>query len=577
MKNKAINATEAATSTKNCLSFRIICKPLKRNPLKPIDVIKTEDKTQFTNLQQDANACYTLGQHTAWPYAMYTQPLHTLLHKLDNNWTPLENLSNPLLHGLALHSHAVTRGKAFFACSGEQHNGADFIAEAISRGAQVIFTQTDQPNIRCIERKQGDNNILYVQVPHLKKKLSRIADHFYHSPSTKRPVLGVTGTNGKTSVCHITADALHQLEKKSGIMGTAGSGIWPCHQPDKLTTPNPLAVQKNIADFVAQGASACIMEVSSHALQQHRVEQVQYHSKLFTNLSHDHLDYHQNLNAYATAKQKLFTRCLPAAYDIFNLDDPIGASWASASQAKQCIGFSRKNCTHLPVQKVSCARIQGAWDATPTGIHMHVDSDFGTGQFQAPLLGDVQGYNLLAALALLLSLDVPFDQALEALSRTSPVHGRMERIANPHGPDIIVDFAHTPVALAQVLTHTQNINKRPITLVFGCGGDRDPYKRPIMGAIAEQQADTVILTNDNPRMEPPEHIMQDILKGCKQPDNIMMVPNRRQAIETAMNITPKEGLVLLVGKGHEQTQTIGNNINPFSDHKTVLELLEKTI
>jgi UDP-N-acetylmuramoyl-L-alanyl-D-glutamate--2,6-diaminopimelate ligase len=502
---------------------------------------------------------------------MNTSSLHDILKPITNNPSALpSNLPNPPINGLALHSDEVQPGYAFFACTGNTYNGADFIKHAIEHGATVVFTQTDSSSISWVEKLHQDSNILFIRIPRLKNHLSSLANQFYKKPSHHLPVIGITGTNGKTSVCHLTAQALTAMHKKAAVIGTAGSGIWPNKQPQTLTTPDPITVQKQLAHFHQQGAQACIMEVSSHALQQNRVSDITYHSALFTNLSHDHLDYHHHLAAYTAAKKKLFTSLNPNSNAIFNLDDPIGETWADERAGQKTIGFTR-NPHH---RSTSFPLLHATWATSLKGIQMNIGGDFGQATLETPLIGDIQGYNILSTLGLLLSLNLPFDQAIKALKSCSPVHGRMEYRRNEDGPDVIIDFAHTPEAFTQVLTSLKTLHKGPITFLFGCGGNRDPYKRPVMGCIAEQYADTVILTNDNPRLEAAETIFQAILEGCKQPDQIVVIPDRATAISMAIRMTETNGLVVLAGKGHERTQIMGTITSDCSDHDIVNELLE---
>jgi len=469
--------------------------------------------------------------------------------------------------GLATDSRSVQPGDLFFAVRGGQRHGLEFLTAVKAAGAMAVVWEPPWEGSLPI-----DDSLPLLAVAELRRKIGWIASRFYGEPSRSLRVVGVTGTDGKTSCVHFLAQALSDVETGScGILGTLGVGVHGQTEPSLHTTPDPLTVQRWLAGLVAQGQRYAAMEVSSHALDQGRVNGVAFAAAVLTQLSRDHLDYHGTLDAYAAAKRQLFTEQRPG-WAVLNLDDAFGQRLAVEAQGQYgVVAYG------LGQRLTSLAR--WVWgeqlELTRTGLRLQIQSSWGHGELQAGLLGRFNASNLLAMLATLLALEIPFDEALTRLARTATVPGRMERLGGQAGqPLIVVDYAHTPHALEQVLsTLREHGGRHGLWCVFGCGGDRDPGKRPLMGAAAEQWADRVIVTDDNPRTEDPERIVSDILAGMQYPEAATVIRDRRAAIFHTLAGASADDIVLIAGKGHEDYQIIGTKRFTFSDREVVNEFL----
>lgn len=464
---------------------------------------------------------------------------------------------DPEITGLALDSRAVQPGFLFLAVPGTHADGRSYIAGALARGAAAVAYERDG-------FEPGADAANAVAVPGLRGQIGVIADRFYHSPSRRLQVIGVTGTNGKTTTTHLLAQALERGDRRCGLIGTLGCGFPGALDPSLHTTPDAISVHRLMNRFVADGAQAVCMEVSSHALDQARVAAVHFDIAVFTNLTRDHLDYHGDMDAYAAAKAKLFEfPHLTAA--VINADDRFGRALIERSRERVRVvgfGFERGEVRARHVEP------------TPAGLTIQVTTPVGEAEVRSPLLGRFNAGNLLAVLAVLLVLDIPLTEAAAALAHAQPVAGRMERFGGDEGrPLVVVDYAHTPDALDKVLQALREHTTGKLVCVFGCGGDRDRGKRPLMGAIAERLADVVILTNDNPRHESPQAILDEIAAGMRTAAT--MVPDRVQAIRTALREARDGDIVLVAGKGHEDYQQIGDRRLPYSDRDTVQELLKE--
>lgn len=460
----------------------------------------------------------------------------------------------PVRH-LTLDSRAVQNGDVFFACQGLQVHGRDFIHTALQQGAAaVLVEQADE----TIEWRQ---NVPCIGVPELSQQLGALAARFYGHPSRHQTLVGVTGTNGKTSIAHFLAQCLPQ---PSGFIGTIGYGVYGHLHTASHTTPDALRMQALLADLRAQGVSSVAMEVSSHALDQGRVADVEFNVAVLSNLSRDHLDYHGTLAAYAAAKARLFHwSTLNAA--VLNWDDAFGRELLQSKLAAPVLTYSLSD-TQADIYVLQQHTL-------PQGYRLQIHTPQGDGELLTALLGSFNISNLLAALGTLLSLDMPLDEALRGLSQIQPVSGRMEVFHQAQRPTVVVDYAHTPDALEQALRAVRPHCQGQLCCVFGCGGDRDQGKRPLMGAIAEQWADRVILTNDNPRYEDPEQILQAILQGMQQPERVRVIPDRHQALECGITAAKAQDVVLIAGKGHEDYQLMGQQRLPFSDQAVVQAVL----
>lgn len=472
--------------------------------------------------------------------------------------------------GLATDSRVVQPGEVFFAVRGGQRHGLEFLETVRSAGALAVLWEPPWDGVLPV-----DDSLPLLAVPDLRRKLGRIASRFYGEPSRRLPVVGITGTDGKTSCAHFLAQALSNAQTgPCGILGTVGGGVYGQTQPLLHTTPEVLAVQRWLAELVAAGRRHAVMEVSSHALDQGRVNGVEFALAVLTQLSRDHLDYHGTLEAYAAAKRQLFVEHRPK-WAVVNGDDAFGRELATQAQARRGIivyGLGARPV--LGERFVWGERLE----LTVNGLRLQIRSSWGDGELQAGLLGRFNASNLLATLATLLALDMPFAEALTRLAQTETAPGRMERLGGQAGqPLVVIDYAHTPHALEQTLRALrEHRGRHRLWCVFGCGGDRDSGKRPLMGAAAEQWADRVIVTNDNPRTEDPARIVEDILVGMRQPHTVTVIHDRRAAIHRALAEAGADDIVLIAGKGHEDYQIMGVERLPFSDQAVVGEFLYAT-
>jgi UDP-N-acetylmuramoyl-L-alanyl-D-glutamate--2,6-diaminopimelate ligase len=475
---------------------------------------------------------------------------------------------DPVVAGISIDSRKVRPGDLFLACTGTHTSGVRFIAEAARAGA--VAAVAEARNLDAAIRW----TIPVVAIEGLSGVAGVIAGRFFGEPTRFMPVIGVTGTNGKSSVSHFVSAALARIGgRPAGLIGTLGHGVPGDLSPGNLTTPDPIELQRILAGMRDRGFRRVVMEVSSHALEQHRVAGVNFGIGVFTNLSRDHLDYHGDMESYGRAKEQLlFQPGLRAA--VLNLDDPFGRAlrdrhkdrievigWRIAGDAAEANPGSGEIVGRITREGIGdlAIRIDCAWGRTELGARL-------TGRFNAG--------NLMAALGALLADRVPFERAVEALAESVPVPGRMETFTKPGAPIVIVDYAHTPDALAKALAALRGRRPGRLVCVFGCGGDRDAGKRPLMGGIAEAQADVVYVTSDNPRSEPPRKIIDSILAGTRQARPIVIEPDRAAAIARAIGDAGPDDIVLVAGKGHEDYQEIAGLRHPFSDREIVTRLLE---
>ena len=453
-------------------------------------------------------------------------------------------------------SRKIQPNDVFIACQGEYADGRDYIADAIANGASFVYWDDDgafqwQPQWRV--PNQG--------ISELKQRAGMVAAQAYNNFSGCLNAIGVTGTNGKTSITQWLAQAIDDLEHapSCAIIGTVGNGFVGKLQATTHTTPDPVAVQTLIRQFKQQGAKHIAMEVSSHGLAQYRVNGVPFRTAVFTNLTRDHLDYHGNMAEYGATKARLFYwQGLQNA--IINSDDPFGA--ALAAELKRDQG-SLKTYTY-GFNEQADIRITH-FTASHQGMSISLATPWGNGSAQTQLLGRFNAQNFAAALGVLCATGYGFQAALTALSRIRPATGRMDCIIQPNKPLVVVDYAHTPDALEKALTTLREIRQPESQLwcVFGCGGDRDRGKRPLMGAVASQFADRVVVTSDNPRTEQPQAIIADILPAVPQP--ALVEPDRKAAIEQTIAQAQAQDIVLIAGKGHETYQDVQGVKHHFSD------------
>ncbi|MCS7066065.1 MAG: UDP-N-acetylmuramoyl-L-alanyl-D-glutamate--2,6-diaminopimelate ligase [Fimbriimonadales bacterium] len=508
------------------------------------------------------------------------KPLSELLHGIGMRWTLQGDAS---VQGIQVDSRKVQPGDLFVALIGTHHDGHQFLHDALARGAAALLV-SDAEAI-------PPDAPAWAWVEDTRDALWRIAQRFYDNPSRQLVVVGVTGTNGKTTTTHL----LHAIFEAAGLpcalIGTLGATLPHSPAPPDssapsdtlltgLTTPEVFEIQLILSRALAWGARAAVMEVSSHALDQRRADGVHFDAAIFTNLTQDHLDYHPSMEAYAQAKLRLFTEQSRQSEKPFRAVINLDAEWG-AWFAERAVGDLWTYGVH-PDARVRAEQVQLDRDGIHFVVHAAGDgSPAPSASFpvQIRLTAPYNLQNALGAVAAALSLGLPIEAIQQGLLTVERVPGRFERVPIDAPFEVIVDYAHTPDALARLLSAARALQPSRLTVLFGCGGDRDRTKRPKMGAIAAELADRVILTSDNPRTEPPERILQQILEGVPtalRHKVVAVEPDRREAIALALQEAIPGEMIIMAGKGHEEYQIIGTTRIPFSDRETVLELSRPT-
>ena len=474
-----------------------------------------------------------------------------------------------MINGLNLDSRKIGRGDMFIAIAGETVNGMTFINAAIENNAAAVVwdASTEADAIQVNWRKTGSGqDVPVIAIPDLKQNAGMLADRFYGKPSETISVCGITGTNGKTSCSHFIAQVMSS-DAPCGLMGTLGSGIYPDLKETGYTTPDAISCHQWLADIRSHNAKYAVMEVSSHALIQGRVNGIRFENALFTNLSHEHLDFHGDMDSYSMAKAKLFH--FPGLRNaIINIDDEAGRKISDTLPATvHCVRYGMNNKFKADVSGSDLKLSQD-------GLSMYVRTPWGEGRLTSSLIGRFNASNLLAVLSVSLLQGIEFDVALERLKHIESVPGRMQRLGGDNMPLIVVDYAHTPDALEQALSSLREHTEGNLWCVFGCGGDRDKRKRSQMGSIAENRADYIVLTNDNPRSEDPASIIEDIRKGISDSAQLKVESDRHNAIHYVIQQAHAGDVILIAGKGHENYQLIGNTKYPFNDVEEAMQQLE---
>lgn len=465
--------------------------------------------------------------------------------------------------GVAIDSRKVLADSLFLAYQGTRSHGLDHVDAAISAGAAAVAW--DRARAPALD-------IANVHVDALAKHASRIAGRFYGDPSRKLFVAGVTGTDGKTSCAWLLSQAIELLGERCGYIGTLGLGFSDDLSEATHTTPDPVGVQDWLARLAAADAGAVAFEVSSHALDQHRVDGVAFDVAVLTQLGRDHLDYHGSVDAYAEAKQRLFAfEGLTSA--VLNGDDAYGRAWlASLAEEVTPVAYGCGDMAALADHYVRIAAVETRAD----GLSLTLETSWGNAVVDSMLVGRFNAMNLAAVLAVLLARGVEFEQAVGVLGELTTVPGRMQRVdSRVDQPMVVVDFAHTPGALTHAIAAVRAHARGRVLCVFGCGGDRDVGKRPLMGAAAEA-ADQIWITDDNPRSESPAAIAQAILDGMHMQAPVTVEHDRAAAITAAIAAARPDDVVLIAGKGHETTQQTGDTRRAFDDRvvaRTALEAL----
>lgn len=457
--------------------------------------------------------------------------------------------------GLAYDSRRIGPGAVFCTWRGESHDGHQFIPEALRRGASAIVAEEPVET-------PGATRIL---VPSGRRALGRMAANWFSHPSRDLAVLGVTGTNGKTSVAWITRQLLESLGVKTGLLGTVAYDLGDGPVPATRTTPEGLDLQAAFAGMRDRQCVAAAIEVSSHALAQGRTEGTRFHAAAFTNLTQDHLDFHGTMEAYFEAKSLLFTQLTPGAVAVIHVDDPYG----------------RRLLTKLPdgVRCIPCGTVREATfritdlSTSASGTTFTLNVGGLTFPCQTRLIGDFNASNLVLALALASTLGHSLENLVPILPEVQPVPGRLETVPGPVPFTVVVDYAHTPDAVAQTLRVLRALGPTQLMAVLGCGGDRDRSKRPLMAQAALRAADRVILTSDNPRREDPESILDDMVRDVPGADQAIRQPDRRAAIALALEQAKPGAIVAILGKGHEDYQESQGQRIPFSDAAVARECM----
>ncbi|MFM5571307.1 UDP-N-acetylmuramoyl-L-alanyl-D-glutamate--2,6-diaminopimelate ligase [Aeromonas veronii] len=465
------------------------------------------------------------------------------------------------LTDIQLDSRRVGPGSLFVAIRGHQMDGRRFIEQAVAQGATAVVFEEDGEFI------PPSTPVPCIGMRDLPAHLSALAGYFYDQPAQKLDLVGITGTNGKSTTALLVANWRTLLGGKAGVMGTIGNGLFGNLIEAENTTGSAVQVQANLAALQAQGADLVAMEVSSHGLVQHRVAALPFAAAVFTNLSRDHLDYHGTMEAYGAAKEQLL-QLVDESNAVINRDDELGAKWLKKYPA--AVAFSVDG----PIEHHSGRQLTAQQlDFHQQGFRAQINSSWGNGVLSAPLLGRFNVSNVLAAMGVMLVLGYDFNELLATAPQLQPVTGRMECFGGGDTPLAVVDYAHTPDALEKALQALRVHCTGQLWCLVGCGGDRDRGKRPMMAAMAEQYADRVILTDDNPRTEEPARIMADMVAGLRDPAAVHVEHDRVKAISLAIGQASKQDIILVAGKGHEDYQIIGTDKRHYSDRETVAAAL----
>lgn len=469
---------------------------------------------------------------------------------------------------LTLDSRQVREGSLFFALPGQNAHGLKFAADAAARGASVVLWEPDGDAVP----PTLPPSVFAAAIPNLKNLVGRIADRFFNWPSSHLRIAGITGTNGKTTCAYLLAQCLERLGNAAAYMGTIGWGRPATLAEPTHTTPDAVTVHRVLAQLRASGVREVAMEVSSHALDQGRIDGVRFQVAALTNLTRDHLDYHGTMQKYGAAKAKLF-QVADLKHIVLNVGDEFGRTLArdytgSASLIAVWVGAGESGWLADRALHATQVRLD------PRGISIELDGSFGKLDVKTQLMGRFNAENSLIVIACLLSLGVSLSDAANALAECKPAPGRMEVVKADarNKPIVVVDYAHTPDALSKALNAAREHCEGALWCVFGCGGDRDSGKRPVMGAIADELADQIIVTDDNPRSEDPQVITAGIVSGIKS-HAVRVIHDRGEAIATALKEAQAGDVVLIAGKGHEDYQIYGETRRSFSDRSEALRYL----
>ncbi|MFQ5431044.1 MAG: UDP-N-acetylmuramoyl-L-alanyl-D-glutamate--2,6-diaminopimelate ligase [Nitrospinota bacterium] len=468
-----------------------------------------------------------------------------------------------LITSIEYDSRKVGRGSCFVALKGLVTDGHIFLNDAVKRGASLLVVDNSVQVDQSVEK--GAN---VMRVDDTRKELARLADRFYGHPSVPLDVIGVTGTNGKTTVCYFLQSLLNEAGYKTSRFGTVGYDF-----PDKTkeadkTTPESVDLQKMFKHASDWPNPRCVMEVSSHGLALGRLERTRFKGGVFTNITQDHLDFHSTMEEYTAAKKRFFTD-YDFDYAVINSDDPVSAQWLKESI------FNCRVITYGESEGADVRLLKSVSDIS--GSKMSLSTPAGDMEIETNLPGGYNVYNVMATAAVGIAESIGGEVIKKSVASLKNVPGRFEKIDEGQDFFVIVDYAHTDNALANALKAARSLARGKVICMFGCGGDRDREKRKLMGAVADELADVLVVTSDNPRSEDPQAIIEDILKGVARPlgEKLHVVPLRREAISLAIKTASKGDLVLLAGKGHEDYQVIGTTMHHFDDREVASEVLRE--
>ncbi|MFO7891540.1 MAG: UDP-N-acetylmuramoyl-L-alanyl-D-glutamate--2,6-diaminopimelate ligase [bacterium] len=462
-----------------------------------------------------------------------------------------ENVS---INGISSDSRKIEKGDLFIAVKGFEYDGHDFIRQAVSRGAAAVVA----------EKYKGKDDVPLILVDNSRKARAEIARKFYGNPAEGMDIIGITGTNGKTTVSLLLESILQAQGKETGLLSTLYYRWDKTETSASRTTPDSIELYKYLLDMKNQGITSVVMEISSHALSLYRVEGIQFQAAVFTNISRDHLKFHSSMDDYAKVKSKLFTMLRPDGVGVIHGEDYYAEKMIKASnQRVVTFGENTDNDYHL-----------GEVDHTREYTHFTLEGKCKVIKLKTSLKGHFNILNCVAAAVAGIEIGYDIAAIKRGIEQVKRVPGRMEYIDSARGFLVIVDYAHTPVAIGNTLNEVRKITRNRVIAVFGCGGDRDKGKRSLMGKKAVQYADYTIVTTDNPRTEDPSVIISDIMKGIKIKNKVKIIENRKQAIHYALDMAKENDSVVLLGKGHETYQEIGTRRFPFDDKKVAREYLE---
>jgi UDP-N-acetylmuramoyl-L-alanyl-D-glutamate--2,6-diaminopimelate ligase len=480
------------------------------------------------------------------------------------------------IKGITHNSKNIRPDYLFVALKGFREDGHQYLSEAISSGARAAIVE---------ENQTAEEGVAIIKVPDARVALAQISDCFYQHPSNKLKVIGITGTNGKTTISYLLESILKTAGYHPGVIGTIDYRFGEHHQAALNTTPDALDLQRIMGEMVEANTTHLILEVSSHALEQHRVEGLNFDVAVFTNLTAEHLDYHKSMENYYRAKEMLFTHYLNQSskektYAVINYDDPMGKSLCNTTKS-QLFRYGLKEGVEIRVKDTTFKN---------DGLSALIITPYGEVEIHSSLLGAFNISNILAAVGVAIIQDIPVNIIQQGIAKLKSVPGRLERMPNKDDLTILIDYAHTSDALDHVLTMLRSLCSRRLITVFGCGGDRDKTKRDPMGKIATSKSDITIITSDNPRTEDPIAIIEQIEAGIDQATarkysseeltatdqykGYTIIGDRREAIRTAVSLVQPGDILLIAGKGHEDYQIIGNKKHHFNDREEVAEALK---